>query len=309
MVQPTMLWESTDPLAALTKRFRFASSADAIQWLIDTMSHTYGVEVKAVDRLVISSYNLLAWLTTSDGPLIAKCSALVVTQQRLAQVAELMHRLQQARIPVSAPIRTQTGEFQVIVDHLSVGVQRLIPGTLLDPVRQEQAHAAGVMLAQIHHAFAAYPRAMDFASPLPVPSLPTLITDWAKKKMDKQTDPALIAAIETLLKQVSTLDGMTLTTQLVHSDYRAANILWDKGRISAVLDFEELGWGYRVNDLAWAAVHLGTCYHNWGPVLDETQETFLNSYQASQPLTAVEQRWLPSLLTWHSISLAHPTRS
>jgi homoserine kinase type II len=301
--QPTMLWESTDPLVALTKRFRFASSEDAIQWLIDTMMYTYGIEVKAVDRLVISSYNLLAWLTTATGPLIAKCTALVTAQERLAQVAELLHWLQQARIPVSAPIRAQTGEFQMLVGHLSVGVQRLIPGTLLDPAYPEQARSAGVILAQIHHAFATYPHATDFVSAVPVPFLTKLITDWAAKKLDRQADPARAAAIEALLQQVKTLDDTALTTQLVHGDYRAANILWDEDRISAVLDFEELRWGYRVNDLAWAAVHLGTRYHNWGPVAAATQEAFLNSYQSIHPLTATEEYWLPVLLTWHSINL------
>jgi len=304
-----MLWESTDPLVALTKRFRFSSSEDAVHWLTDTVSRTYGVEVKSVDRLVISSYNLLAWLTTTDGPLIAKCSALVTAQQRLAQVAELVHWLQQAQIPVSAPVATKTGEFQVIIDHLSVGVQRLIPGILLDPMHLEQAHAAGVILAQIHHTFAIYPRATDFASPLPVLTLPALINDWAKKKMDKPAAPALVAAVETLLQEVDTLDGTALTTQLVHGDYRAANILWNAGQISAVLDFEELRWGYRVNDLAWAAIHLGTRYHHWGPVSAETQEAFLNSYQSIYPLTAIEERWLPALLTWHSTNLANPASS
>jgi len=304
-----MLWESTDPLVALTKRFRFSSSEDAVHWLTDTVSRTYGVEVKSVDRLVISSYNLLAWLTTTDGPLIAKCSALVTAQQRLAQVAELVHWLQQAQIPVSAPVATKTGEFQVIIDHLSVGVQRLIPGILLDPMHLEQAHAAGVILAQIHHTFAIYPRATDFASPLPVLTLPALINDWAEKKMDKPAAPALVAAVETLLQEVDTLDGTALTTQLVHGDYRAANILWNAGQISAVLDFEELRWGYRVNDLAWAAIHLGTRYHHWGPVSAETQEAFLNSYQSIYPLTAIEERWLPALLTWHSTNLANPASS
>lgn len=302
--QLTMLWEATDPLVALTKRFRFSSPEDAVQWLMDNVSHTYGVEIETVDRLVISSYNLLAWLTTSTGPLIAKCTALVTAQRRLAQVAELLHWLQQAQIPISAPIATKTGELQVIVDHLSVGVQRIIPGTLLDPSHLEQAQAASITLAQIHQAFALYPRAIDFASPLPVPPLDALITDWAKKKMDKQADPALVAAVETLLQQIDTLDGTVLTTQLVHGDYRAANILWDAGQISAVLDFEELRWGYRVNDLAWATIHLGTRYHNWGPVSAETHAAFLNSYQSIYPLTAAEQRWLPVLLTWHSINLA-----
>ena len=60
---PSMLWEATDAHVALVQRFRFASAEEAARWLADTLLHTYGVQVAAVDRLVISSYNLLAWLT------------------------------------------------------------------------------------------------------------------------------------------------------------------------------------------------------------------------------------------------------
>jgi homoserine kinase type II len=100
------------------------------------------------------------------------------------------------------------------------------------------------------------------------------------------------------------LDDATLQTQAVHNDYRAANILWNDGKICAVLDFEDLRWGYRVNDLAWAAVHLGTRYHNWGPVSTAVHDAFLAGYQASHSLTDVEAAWLPLLMDWHSTGLA-----
>lgn len=50
--------------------------------------------------------------------------------------------------------------------------------------------------------------------------------------------------------------------QLVHNDFRSANILYDTARISAVLDFDDVTHRARVSDLAKAAVLLGTRYHN-----------------------------------------------
>ena len=46
--------------------------------------------------------------------------------------------------------------------------------------------------------------------------------------------------------------------QLVHNDYRSANVICEGGRVGALLDFEEAGMDHAVVDLARAAVRLGT---------------------------------------------------
>ena len=59
-----------------------------------------------------------------------------------------------------------------------------------------------------------------------------------------------------------------------------------------------------MEDLAWAAVHLGTLYRDWGPVPEEVHAVFLGAYRAELPLTADEEAWLPILLRWHGLDLA-----
>lgn len=198
-----------------------------------------------------------------------------------------------------------TGERQVLRDHLSIGVQRIMPGSLLDPTQFEQAQTAGIILTQLHQALAAYPRATDFASQTPLPTLAENIQAWAATKAATSPDLALVAGRKALLQSLKSDTLPQLTSQVVHHDYRAANILWQAGKITAVLDFEELRWGYRVNDLAWAAVHLGTRFHNWGPVSGVVHANFLAAYTSLHPLTAAEQAWLPVLMLWHSLNLAN----
>jgi len=302
-LQPTMLWEATDPQIALAKRFQFATSEAASDWLLATVTHTYGIEVVSVDRLVMSSYNLLAWLTSAEGALLAKCCAFLQAHARLLAAGELVVWLAQRGLPVSVPLMTRMATVQVQCDHLSLGVQRVVAGELLDPTQLAQAQRAGVTLAQLHGALATYPQASALATSAPVPSLSALVGDWAKAKMASLTDSELTTGATLLLQRTAQLATAPLATQLVHGDFRAANVLWQADRIAAVLDFEEVRWGYRVNDLAWAAVHLGTRYHDWGPVAREVHDAFLRGYTAVQPLTAMEQAWLPVLLLWHSISL------
>lgn len=302
-VCPTMLWETTDVHEALTQRFHFASTKEATHWLMNTVSKTYAVPVESVDRLVISSYNLLAWLTTAEGPFIAKCCGLVHAQDWLSNVADLLVWLDQKHLPVSVPLLSTTGQRQIIRDHLSLGVQRVMPGDLLDPTQLVQARAAGIILAQVHNALADYPRATDFATQSPTPPLEEMITDWIAKKQTKDSDPALVAGSKAVVNWLKTGMLPVLATQVVHGDYRAANILWHEEKIAAVLDFEELRWGYSINDLAWATVHLGTRFREWGPVSIEVHAAFLEGYKSFHPLTEAEQAWLPVLMAWHSMNL------
>jgi len=145
--------------------------------------------------------------------------------------------------------------------------------------------------------------AADFAPPAPIAPLQTILQDWADQKRAARVDPELVAGLNAIEQRLQTLGDDKLALQPVHNDYRAANLLWHGDKIAAVLDFEDLSWGYRVHDLARAAIHLGTRFHHWGPVAQEVHTAFLESYAAIHPLTATEQAWLPLLLTVQGINL------
>lgn len=73
-------------------------------------------------------------------------------------------------------------------------------------------------------------------------------------------------------------------TQLVGNDFRSANILWADGGIAAVLDLEETTYRRRVDDLAQAAVLLGTRYHQWRPTPADVRGAFVAAYESVLPL-------------------------
>ncbi|NYI76190.1 phosphotransferase enzyme family protein [Nocardioides panzhihuensis] len=74
-------------------------------------------------------------------------------------------------------------------------------------------------------------------------------------------------------------------TQLVGNDFRSANVLWADGRIAAVLDLEEARYRRRVDDLAQAAVLLGTRYHGWSPTPADVRGAFVAAYESVLPLS------------------------
>ena len=89
--------------------------------------------------------------------------------------------------------------------------------------------------------------------------------------------------------------------QLVHNDYRSANVICEGGKVRAVLDFEQVGMDHAVIDLAWAAVMLGTRFRNWRPTPQKVMSTFLKGYCSSRQLSDVEAAWLPRLLLWQML--------
>jgi homoserine kinase type II len=247
----TMLWESVDPGEALSRRFGFADAGSAADWMGDTLWDTWGITADDCDRLVISSGNLLAWITTDDRRLVAKWSVVPERFRRLADTTALTMWLHHRGIPVAAPLPARDGRLRVELDNVSLGVFPVIEGDLLDVEDPAQVTEAGRMLATLHDAMAAYPRHIDGGAP-------------------------------------------SRHEQLVHNDFRSANLLHDGTSISAVLDFEDVTYRSRVSDLAQATVLLGTRFHDWGPTSQFIRDAFVEAYCDQAPLTNAEHNQLRS---------------
>jgi homoserine kinase type II len=282
--QLSMLWEKTDPLVALQRRFQFESVHGAGRWLADLLANSYGISVEGVDRIIISAGNLLAWLHTPDGSIIAKCCAYPGIHQRRLAIAEMLAWLPEKGIPVSAPVPARDGALQIERDHLSVGLQRVVRGDLLDLADPAQVRTAGEMLAELHRALADYPAAIDLA-PTGRPDAKTEFGDWSQSADIVDADLRLL--IERRLDDLDKID-----TQLVHFDYRSANVLTSAGKIIAILDFEEVQPLPRVADAAHAAVLLGCRYHDWAPMPVDVETAFLGAYERGAGLDRNERNWL-----------------
>lgn len=304
----TMLWEAHEPYGALLARFGFDGADDAARWLASVLAAQWGVTMLSCERVVISAGNALAWITTDAGPLVAKWSAVSKLHPRLAEVAALTAWLDDRGLPMSAPIASSRGALQVEIDGMSVGLQAVVDGGHLDAGDDDQVYDAGVVLARLHLALAEYPDADRIAAPTdrhepasPEP-LAGRIAHWLDSVPAERTSPAL-ESLRASLAALRSTDMASLAVQLVHNDFRSANVLWDGGRITAVLDFEEVGLDHPVADLAGAAVLLGTRFRNWGPVSARTREVFVAGYRSIRALSESEDAWLHALMLWRTLRL------
>ncbi|HEY9291477.1 MAG TPA: phosphotransferase [Microlunatus sp.] len=291
-VMPEMLWESTDADVELQRRFGFASVDAAAAWAEELLAEDYDLELTRLDRMVISAHNLMLWVTTAAADrLMIKVCRLTEAHDWLSARAALVQWLAEQELPVAAPLRTRSGDDQLLRDDSSIGVQPILPGELLDATDLDQVRAAGSTLATLHRQLAIWPDAVLLEDVQPVAGSSTL---WAYPDGRAETVPS---ELRRRLEQ-RIVDLPELSRQPVHSDFRGANVLYGDGEITGVIDFEEARLDAAVVDLAHAVCLLGTWYRNWQPITDRAQRLFLDSYTERRPLTDPEQVWLAPLVGW-----------
>ena len=294
-----MLWEADDPRDALADRFGFPDGPAAGRWVADMLDKHWGVAIHTCERIVMSGGNALAWTGTPSGRLLAKWSVLPGRFPRLAATARLTGWLHDRGLPVSASVPARDGRLQVEADGVTIGVQREIAGDLLDTTDPAQVRAAGATLARFQSALAAYPDAEQLTGPAGAGPLPSRILTW----LDSGAGHLPVAARDALRGLVAAAPPDRPARQLVHFDFRSANILVDRGAIVAVLDLEEAQPEHRLVELARAAVLLGTRYRDWGPVPAGVHADFIAGYAAERPLTPDESSWLDILLLWQGLAM------
>jgi homoserine kinase type II len=298
-----MLWEAHDPHQVLGGRFGFSDGPAAGRWVADTLDEHWGVRIDSCERIVMSAGNALAWLGSPSGRLLAKWSVVTWHFSRLAEMARLTSWLDGRGLPVSAPVPARDGRLQAEVGGVSMGLQRVIEGDLLDTADPGQVRAAGAMLARLQDALVAYPDADRIPAPADASMpLPERVTGW----LDGRAQHLPAEARDALRGLVAAAPPDRLPRQLVHFDFRSANILCAGGEVTAVIDFEEARHDHRLVELARAAILLGTRYHNWGPVPAEVRTEFLADYQSVRPLTPAETGWLDILLFWQALAMVPP---
>ncbi|ROR74417.1 phosphotransferase enzyme family protein [Bogoriella caseilytica] len=294
-----MLWESEHPLSTLQTRFGFADAESAARWVGTTLRERWGIDVITCARVVMSARNAIAWLSTDDGPMLAKWSVAAEHFTRLEGNARLVQWLHAQGCPVSAPLPCRNGEVQVELPGASIGVQRVMGGSHLDVDDAAQVRAAGAALARLHHALSTYPEAERLAGPLPAAEpLTVRLGRW----FDRAGTHIPASACQALRSLVATAGPEPTDRQLVHGDIRSANILCDGPSVAAFIDFDEVRRDHRIDEIARSAVLLGTQFHDWGPVSPEVHAAYLAGYVSVSPLTPQQRARWEVLVLWYSLA-------
>ncbi len=304
-----MLWETVEPETALRERFGFPDLTAATTWMTAALQDTWGIAVQESSRVVISGHNAILWAQSDRGPLVVKWSRQGRLFSALEASTRLLAELGAQGLPVATPIPSADGAVRVELEGptttLSLAVLPELAGDWLDVTDKAAVHAAGASLARIHQALGTLSGPTLAALPEDVrsltskgPALPECVGQWLQER-DTGTAPAASARLAALWAEAPVLET---GRQLVHGDFRAANILTRDQTVVAVLDFDEVRLDHPVADLAQASVYLATLFTDWGPTTPTARRALRDGYESIRPLTADEAEWLEILVLWMSLA-------
>ncbi|MGC0364104.1 Ser/Thr protein kinase RdoA (MazF antagonist) [Rhodococcus sp. 27YEA15] len=293
----SMLWESADPVVALRDRFGFEDVESVAAWMSRNLAGVWGITAGECTRIVVSDQNAIAWVGSDGGDLVVKWSGDRERFPALQGSTRLLPVLAGWGVPVASPVAAAGGLVRVEVDGpvgtLSVTVLPEIEGSWLDVEDRASVLSAGAHLAKLHQAlgFVRHDRQSSTG-------LKSRISTWLSHS-DRGRAPAASRILAALLSGIGDLVD---TPQLVHNDFRAANILTRNSEVCGILDFDEVTVDHRVNDLAKACTYLSTLFTDWRPTPPAVRQVFRAGYESVRPLGPSESQWLEILMLWHAIA-------
>ncbi len=201
----------------------------------------------------------------------------------------LLLYLNQQDFPTSKALLTRKKEFQLMHDHKPVYIKKFIPGDVIQELTPIMLLQVGETLAKLH---AIAPP--DFLAPL----FPYGIESFdgvIKKNMDHPYLPWLIqkkAYIETHM-------DTSMAKGFIHGDIYWDNLLFDKENLTAILDFEEACFYYKLYDIGMTAVG---CCTNKGTFDLKKISFLLKGYQPVCPIKNTEKQQLKIFIEYAAVA-------
>lgn len=213
----------------------------------------------------------------------------------VAWESRLVGALAEAGVVTPPPLEALDGRAYAPVDGKWASVFAWRGGKHLssDEVTPELAEQFGGALAALHRAGLALPAQWRRGS---IYDHDHLVARFSK--IERTGDPALAHAISIVRDELAIAGDAApirarATQGLIHGDLFRDNVLWDEGRITAILDFEQASGGSLAYDVA-------VCINDWcwrerptpEPRLD-IAAALLKGYQAIRPLSIGDREALP----------------
>jgi len=251
------------------------------------LGHSFGIDVAEIEALAAGSVNSNFRLVDASGRVLF--GRVYEEQGKAGALAELalLRELGAAGVPVVEPLLRPNG---LSVSEYAGKPFALFPwknGEILCQARvtRQVCDALGRALAHVHLASPAL-------SAVPEGRFGVSDLELRLERVEREAAAryaADAAFIRERLKQYSARRDAELPHGLIHGDLFRDNVLWDGGRIAALLDFESASKGPYAYDVM--VTVLAWCY---GQGFDpELVRSLLAGHQAVRPLSRRELRALP----------------
>lgn len=248
--------------------------------LVEMLRTAYELDVQSATPLV-GGYDVYAesWrIATDRGSLVVRADR-GVSPLTAGWLSDVMQRAADAGVPCCLPMRAAGGGAARSTGDVTVTVRAFVAGRSLDRGDPAALHAAGATLGLMHGALAG----SCTARPAPSP--------WASCFWPGDHDPPPLRDTHLDAWHEAFTHGggdARFARGTVHGDFWAGNLIWEAGRVAAVIDWSEARVDVLASELAWATWEFG--HDEASRALDiDRARTFLAGFRA------VRGPWEPGL--------------
>ena len=229
-------------------------------------------------------------LTTDQGTFILTLFEKRANPDELPYFLALMEHLAEMGITCPLPIKDKSGRSLSTLMGKPATIVSFLNGRPIEPITADACHQAGALLASMHLASTDFEGHRE--NDLGLPNLRTLFGRLGSRA--DEVEDGLANLIDTELTALQSNWPDHLPKGTVHADLFPDNVLFDKGKLSGVIDFyfastDILAYDLAVTILSWAA-------SVDGPVDPDLMAAMIEGYDTVRPLTDDEYAALPLLM-------------
>jgi Ser/Thr protein kinase RdoA (MazF antagonist) len=265
---------------------------------------SYPIDVKSVVSINYE-YNATLKVETTDGQLFAlriNTNSPRTPENLRAEIAFVRLLAEDGRVKVPHPIENREGNFYTSIRHEASGrmfhcvLYSWILGEELEeePQDEQQLFALGAAMSTMHLAVEGFD--LPEGSSLPTFDDPLWWTEdfllSEKSVLDAEAKDLISQALAAIKSGVAKFYANG-TPRVIHADMHGGNALWYEGSLS-VIDFDDCGIGFPLQDLATALYYLDT---------PEQDAAFRQGYESIAPVPQCSEKELSMLFLQRRIVL------
>jgi Ser/Thr protein kinase RdoA (MazF antagonist) len=285
----------------------FDQPEDVVTQHLEAFSHQilsrYPIDVKSAVSINYE-YNATLKVETADGQLFAlriNTNSPRTPENLRAEIAFVRFLAEDGRVKVPHPIGNREGNFYTSILHEASGrmfhcvlYSWILGEELEDEPTDEQLSALGAVMATMHVAAKGFK--LPEGSSLPTFDDPLWWTEdfllSEKSVLDAEAKDLISRALSAIKSGVAKFYANG-TPMLIHADMHGGNVLWYEDSLS-VIDFDDCGIGFPLQDLATALYYLDT---------PEQDAAFRRGYESVTPVPECSEKEMKMLFLQRRIVL------
>ncbi len=209
--------------------------------------------------------------------------------QEIRMLTCLLADLESRDFPTTRPVRTKTGDFLISHEGKPVYVKEFIHGQVIQFLSNDMVCQVGEIMATLHKM-------------TPVKGIPEQFPYGIESfddVLERGSQHSYIVWLEEKKKFLEQSLDPNMEKGFIHGDIFWDNLVFSQGTLTAVLDFEEACYYYRLFDLGMCSV--GCCSLN-GFIDMEKVKALLKGYQKNTPLIKNEKVQFKHFLEYAAVA-------